>query len=129
MSVNNCISVCMTPEIRIFKALKEVGVEDPKSIVKLTISGKMTQTDLRYIAKKMGKTLLELDMGDASIEDNYISEEAFEGLIALTSVVLPKSVERIESEVFVYLSELECVGIPGKFLLSLGDEYSESLWL
>jgi len=125
MKVNNCISVFMTPEIRMFKALEEVGVEDPKSIVKLTISGKITQADLRYIAKKMGKTLLELDMGDASIEDNYISEGAFSGLIALTSVVLPKSVEEIESEVFVYLSELECVGIPGKFLLSLRDEYEE----
>ena len=56
----------MTSEIRMFKALKEAGVEDPKSIVKLAISGEFTEDDFRYIRKKMAKTLQDLDMGDAS---------------------------------------------------------------
>ena len=92
---NNCISVCLTSEIRIEQALKEAGVKKLASVRKLAISGEITEADFRYIRKKMAKTLQELDMGDASVENNVLDGAPFVGCSGLTSITIPKTVEEI----------------------------------
>jgi len=73
MTVNNCISVCLTSEIRIEQALKEAGVEDPNSVEKLIISGEATGDDFFFISCM--KNLQAFDMGDAIIgEDEKIGK-------------------------------------------------------
>jgi len=95
MTVNNCISVRLTSEIRIEQALKDAGVKKPASVRKLAISGEITEADFRYIRKKMAKTLQELDMGDASVENNVLDGVPFGGCSGLTSITIPKTVEEI----------------------------------
>ena len=92
MNMNTNITVNLTPEIRLEQALKEAGVENPASIISLTITGTMEKEDLTYIKKNMTKTLKELDMGDASIKQKTFPRTAFSKKNVLVTLTLPKSV-------------------------------------
>ena len=99
------ISLTLTPKLRLKRALKKAGVEDPASVTKLTVSGTFTDDDFRYIREKMAKTLNELDMSNATVEGIF-SLHGCEGLI---SISIPASVESICTTAFEdceYLSEV-----------------------
>ena len=89
------VNVCLTDEIRLEKALKEAGVENPATIVKLTVSGNFTDDDFRFIRENMAETLQVLDLGDVSTVKR-IGEGDFYGCSGLTSITIPKSVVDIE---------------------------------
>ena len=90
--MNTNITVNLTPEIRLEQALKEAGVENPASIISLTITGTMKKKDFSYIKKNMSKTLKELDMGDASVgKKEFPDTSLLNKKNVLTTITLPKS--------------------------------------
>ena len=103
MIPNTEIKASLTSEFRLEQAMKKVGVEDAALVRKLNIAGTMTEADCRYIREKMGKTLQELDLSEASFEDNKIPYDAF-AYCAITSVTIPASVIEIGEYAF-----LECL--------------------
>jgi hypothetical protein len=124
MISNSKISVTLTPELRLEQALKKTGVEDPLTVKKLTINGKITETDFAYIGENLADTLQELDMGDASVEEDIFNNYA-SVLEKLSSIIIPKSITYIDDEVFTYLTEIKSVTIPGRFLSPLAGFLSE----
>ena len=123
------ISVTLTPEIGLEKALKKASVNDPATVTSLAIVGTITDhihrntDDLQYIRENMRETLLELDLSETLFEDNYIYsyalfncsglktvtipdsvieiyKSAFEGCTGLTSLTIPRSVIGIEKDAF-----------------------------
>jgi hypothetical protein len=85
------ITVTLTPEIRIGQALIDANIKNIALISKLTIIGTLIRDDFRYISKNMGKTLQELDMGDATLENNTIRKKTFFKPCNLTSITIPDS--------------------------------------
>jgi len=61
MTQNIEISVTLSPELRLEQALKQAGVEDPATVTHLTIEGKITNNDMRYILENMRENLKKLD--------------------------------------------------------------------
>jgi len=94
------ISLILTPKLRLEQALKKAGIENPASVICLTIAGTMTEADFRYIRQNMPKTLQKLDMKKATVEENLIEDECFECCTGLTSVIIPDSVTEISSTAF-----------------------------
>jgi len=92
------VNVCLTDEIRLEKALKEAGVKKPATVEKLTVSGMITDDDFRYIRENMAETLQELDLGDASVENNILNGAPFWGCFGLKSIIIPASVVEIVFE-------------------------------
>ena len=92
MTPNNQITVNLTSELRLEQALKQAGVDKPKTVTRLVVAGMLTFDDFKYLRKKMGKTLQELDMSNASVETNIIKEKTFSGCTALTSIAIPDSI-------------------------------------
>jgi len=114
MIPNSHITVNLTPTIRLHQALRyeeDVSDDDLASIEKLTVTGMVTEADFEHIREKMGKTLHELDMGDAVVEDGAIPEEAFADCTGLRSVIIPDSVKVIKDWAFA-CSALTAVAIP-----------------
>ena len=91
MTPNINLSVSLTPELRLEQALKDAGIENPASVICLTISGTMTEDDFRYIGQNMAKTLNELDMSNATVEGIF----SLHGCEGLSSISIPASVESI----------------------------------
>ena len=89
------VSVCLSPKMRLKRALKEAGVENPASVSKLTVSGIITKNDFRFIHNNMAKTLTELDMSDATIKNNIFPDWDNLGCSGLISICFPKTVEKI----------------------------------
>lgn len=104
MTTNTSISVTLTPELRLEQALKQAGIEKPATVTRLIVSGTLTNDDFKYIRKKMNRTLTELDMSEASIEDNKIGYKTFTA--RLTSVSMPDSITAIDDREFARLEEL-----------------------
>jgi hypothetical protein len=86
------ITVTLTPELRLAEALIQAGIEDPAAVSQLTIFGLVNRYDLWYIRTNMAKTLRILDMGNASMRDKEIENNAFSGCVGLTSIIIPDSV-------------------------------------
>ena len=132
MTTKNTVSVCLTPELRLDKALKEAGIEDPASVGKLTISGTVFIVDFYYISDYMGETLEDLDMGDASLDEHGIPYEAFEGCTGLDTIVLPKTFIGIPWGLHSISSDLTSVTLSGMslhFLLNeAADEADDDEW-
>ena len=97
------ISVTLTPEIRMRKALKQEGVKDTDQVTRLTIAGTITDNDFKYIRENMAKKLQILDMSGASLNNNRIALYECTGL---ASVTIPKSVTTIEERAFYYCTVL-----------------------
>ena len=92
------ISVNLSPKFPLEKALKEAGIEDPTTVTQMTISGTITDNDLRYIREGTSDALQELDLSGASFEKNEIPDRAFGGY--LISVTIPDSVTEIHRYAF-----------------------------
>jgi len=111
---NLSVSVTLTSELRLEQALKEAGVENPASVTKLTISGIIGRVNLLkekkwntfkecqyrddfwYINQNMGKTLQELDLGEALVDEMKILHNCG----ALKSVTFPASLLKFHSWTF-----------------------------
>jgi len=104
MTDNTKISVTLTPELRLEQALREAGVEDPTTVSELIVVGTLTENDFEYIREKMGKSMLDLDMSDASVENNTIKSFTFGSYpshcASLTSVTIPASITEIAHNAF-----------------------------
>ena len=111
MTTNTHISVRLTPEIRLEQALKEAGVENPASVGKLAVSGKMTIGDFGYIGKTMSSALQELDLGNASFENNTFPSPYYIPS-GLTSIIIPQSVNKFNDSAFRYYSALTSITAP-----------------
>jgi hypothetical protein len=117
MTPNIQISVCLTPELRLEQALKDAGIENPASVVKLIVSGTLTEDDFEYIRENMAETLQEFDMGAASVENNKIPDFAFSECVGLTFVIIPETVEKI--------GEFAFNGCSGLTSFTISDSISE----
>ena len=84
------VTVNLTSKTRMEQALKKAGVENPASITKLTVIGKLTLKDFWHLEYVMAETLEELDLSRASVEDNEIERFFFDCFTSLTSLVLPE---------------------------------------
>jgi len=131
MTSKTNVNVCLTDEIRLEKALKGAGVEKSASVRKLTVCGKLTEADFCYICENMAETLLELDLGDAVVENNILDDAclgviyvtindrlekiidySFRDCTGLISITIPKSVTIIRSAAFYGCTGLTSVTIP-----------------
>ena len=112
------IEVTLSPELRLGRALRDAGVNDPTSVEKLTVTGTLEYDDSRYIGEYMYETLKEMDMGKATIEGNIISSYSFPSV--LTSIILPDTIEFIGLGAFSNKSSLTSVIIPDS-VVSIGD--------
>ena len=106
---NTSLSVRLTPKIRLERAIKKAGVDNPANVSKLTISGSITNVDLEYIRENMAHTLQELDMGNATFARNKIPSDAFKGCSGLTSIIIPDSVVTIGHSAFDRCTSLKSV--------------------
>jgi hypothetical protein len=105
-------SVSLTQEIRLEQALIEAKIKKPSSVKKLTIMGLITIEDFHYIQTKMRRTLRELDMHEASLENNIIPNWAFNHFTALKTVKIPNTVNKIGKCAFWRCDKLCAVKIP-----------------
>ncbi|MDR2584680.1 MAG: leucine-rich repeat domain-containing protein [Prevotellaceae bacterium] len=121
MKTNTSITVTLTANLRLEQALeqalKQAGVKKPREVTKLTIYGTLTADDFQYIRKKMGKTLLELDLGNASIEGNKIPNLAITGS-SLNSLTIPDSVTEIDISTLKFCLTTITVGSQNLFFTS-----------
>ena len=85
---------------------------DPVFVKKLTLIGRITDDDLRYIRDEMDKTLQELDLSDASFEENKIPQFAFEDCRRFSSIIIPNSTKSIERLAFKDCINLDSITIP-----------------
>lgn len=114
----------------------EIGNSMWKTIKSLTISGQINGTDIRLIRKmlKEGK-LEELNLRDAKIvsggdsydfyglsktSENAIGENMFYDCQNLKRIILPSSIQRIESYAFFGCSGLKQIELPGT-CVTVGD--------
>ena len=109
MIQNVDLAITLTPELRLEQALKDAGVENVAAVTKLTVAGTLTKDDFRYMAKNMGKTLRELDMGDAMLEKNTIKAKTFFQPCGLTAITIPDSVDHIYLKAFTDCPELNSI--------------------
>jgi len=109
MTTNSSITVALTPELRLEQALKQARIEKPSKITQLIVSGTLTNDDFKFIRQKLNKTLKELDMSEASIEDNRIGYKTFTA--RLTSISIPNSVTAINAYEFDKIKSLININI------------------
>ena len=74
MTTKNHVTVALTDELDVEQALMNAGIENPKSVAKLTITGKFTFEDQQYIYEKMN-TSLDLDIGKADFKFSELNLE------------------------------------------------------
>jgi hypothetical protein len=119
------VTVRLTPELRLEQALKEAGVENPETVRKLDISGEITDADFKYFYENMADTLQELDMGAALVDEGSFNYYMTDEMKNLTSIIIPKLITDIDQDVFVVLTNVNFVTIPGRFLSPLAGFLSE----
>jgi len=95
------ITVELTPKLRLEQALTDAGIENPATIVKLTVNGTFTKDDSRFIWKNMRETLKELDMGNTLVKKNtnpfnFTFPDLEGNYIGLTSITIPQSVTKMD---------------------------------
>jgi len=109
MIQNTKISVTLTPELRLNRALKQAGIETPETITHLSVSGTLTEGDLQYIRNKMSKNLQILDISKTSMKTEKFSAW---GCSSLISIVFPDSVIKFGHSAFYDCSRLTSINIP-----------------
>ena len=108
--------VRVSSEIRLDQSLSIYGFENPASIIKLAILGKMNRLDFKYIRKKMSSNLQELDISEATIDNNRIPNKAFDHCSNLTSIALPNTILEIRKKTFSFCSSLTSISIPSSVI-------------
>jgi hypothetical protein len=85
------VTVCLTDEICLERALKEAGIKMPASVEKLTVTGAFPHDDWYFIFDEM-ENLKELDITNVS-EDEFdmlpTDNRLFEFLTGLNSIAVP----------------------------------------
>ena len=120
------ITVTLTPKTRLQKALQRAGVNNSATVASLTITGKIIDSDLKYIRENMAKTLQELDLSKASFEKNKIPFMAFENCTGLTSVTFPDTVTEFGDKAFSACTGLTSVKIPASVVEIEIDSFESS---
>ncbi|MCL2074204.1 MAG: leucine-rich repeat domain-containing protein [Marinilabiliaceae bacterium] len=117
MNNEQCITIRLTRDGELDRALHNVGVYRPETVRKLIVNGEMSGWHLGKIAAKMGETLREVDLSKAIIQENYWwSSHKFPALI---SISFPAVMSEIRGEIFkrMYnLTEIEVHPDNPKFL-------------
>ena len=117
MTTNNNVTVSLTSELRLEQALKEAGVKDPAAITKLTVSGPIVDSDFEYLNINFGETLQELDMRNASFDDETgFPYGVLDNCTGLDAIVLPESFIGIPWGIYTICSDLTSVTISGQSL-------------
>jgi len=109
---NGNAAVNLTNRLRLERALYEAGIENVASIMRLTITGVLDKEDFKYIRKKMGKTLRELDISGALFEGNKLRNGALAYCAALTSVAIPETIVEIGDGALSNCTGLKSFHIP-----------------
>jgi len=108
LQANTDITVTLTPKLRLEQALQDAGIENPAEIRKLTINGKFTKGDSRFIWENMRTTLDELDMANALVEKKYPFSFTFPdsecNLTTISFFTIPKSVTKVDAHLPFLLS-------------------------
>ena len=106
------ITLNLAPETGLEQALKNAGIDNPASVTKLAVNGRLYRRDFRYICENMAETLQEIDMSGALLENNILTGHAFENCSALNSVIFPDSLIGINERAFFNCNSLTSVTIP-----------------
>jgi len=114
------VEVRLTNDRRLTDALLKAGIEDPTTVSKLTISGTMTRIDFKFIRRKMYKTLQELDISKATLEEGKLKRGALAHCFALTSVSIPHWLTEITEGAFSNCNGLQTIEIP-KSVTRIGE--------
>ena len=105
MTSNTHITVALTPEQRLEQALKNAGIDNPSSVVKLTVTGTVTDDDFRYIRLNMAETLqFDMDGAFEVVDESTPEYQLFLArLIGKTndSVLRDKCFEKINTDTFL----------------------------
>ena len=105
------------------------ALEGEGPIGKLTVTGPLDETDMVYLRNLAGRdsegqetegSLRTLDLTDASLPDNGLSQAIFKDCSSLRRVMLPKSIETIGSEAFSGCTNLSSLRVPSKQMPTLG---------
>ena len=105
------VSVSLTTELRLEQALSEAGIENPATVIKLTVNGMLVNKDFMFIRKNMAKTLQELDLGNASVRNNKIPKNAFSRLPGVTIITLPDSIDSFQIWTFAVFENLISINV------------------
>ena len=83
-------------------------------VVGITVTGNLNQDDLWTLSQMCTGvySLTTIDLGGATIEDNYIGNDMFRDREKLTSIVLPETLEYINGSAFRYCNGLTSIDIP-----------------
>ena len=111
MTTSENISIHLTPELRLEQALIQAGVKDPASVTGLSFTGMLTEDDFLYIRKKMGTTLQELDISNASVEEDEILKHTFFNCTGLISIHIPDTIYWIIDDMFNTCNNLKTITI------------------
>ena len=90
-------SICLTPELRLQQALENAGIKYPASVVKLTVTGTMSEEDFYYIKRNMAFNLQELDMSSAMVDDTIMLPYIFTDRSELISISIPAGITWIRN--------------------------------
>ena len=112
MEKNRQITATLTSEKGLEQALTEAGVKDPATVIKLIVTGPLTEADIEFIRENMGKSLQQLDMSGASFTDNALPRYAFGECSALATVKIPDTVTIIYAGAFCRCTGLTSISIP-----------------
>ena len=98
------ITIRLTRDTDLDRALHYVGAYRPETVRKLTVTGEMSGLHLGKIAGKMGATLLEIDFSQANVQENYWwSSHKFPALVAIS---FPPVMSDIRGEIFRQMNNL-----------------------
>ena len=95
MIQNTHLSITLTTELRLERAIKEAGIDDPACVTKLSIAGTLFNDDFRYLCTNMRETLRELDLGDALLEKGRLNSDYIELLCGLVAITFPDTLTHI----------------------------------
>jgi len=110
----------LTKERRLEQVMLIAGIDDPTSVTRLTILGTITKEDFKFIRRKMGKSLKELDISKATLEESKLKKGALANCFALTSVSIPNWLFEITEGAFSKCFSLQHIDIP-KSVTIIGD--------
>lgn len=97
-------------------------------VVGITVTGNVSDSDLRELSVMCSDlySLTTIDLGEANVQDNCIYWDMFNDRDKLTSIVLPETLERIESGAFYDCDGLTSIDIPASVTYIGSDAFRSS---